>query len=129
MPKRKALRESAQSSFTNEALEGLAKDLKSGRLPLERTTISDDMVTGLRAIVTKDGKISFHASYHFGEGRPFMKIGELDKKSKDYISITDARELTKTIKGLADKGIDPQEGLLQRLVKELKRDGTSWKPK
>lgn len=115
--------------FTVEALEGLAKDLKSGRLPLERTQISDDMVTGLRAMVNKSGLISFHASYYVGGNRPFIKLGDLNRDSPDYISLEDAREITKTIKALGNKEIDVQAGLHRRLIRELKRDGTSWRPK
>jgi len=131
MAKRKPLRAGAESKFEPETLKALAKDLQSGRIPMERVTVSDDMVTGLRAMVTKDGGISFHASYHFGDARPFLKLGNfhVSPKDPDYISIQDARELTKTIKALADKGIDPQQGLHTRLIRELKRDGTSWRPK
>lgn len=98
---------------------------------MERIQISDDMVTGLRAIVTKGGRISFHASYHFGDSRPFITLGEYNvpKSHPDYISIEDARELTKTIKTLADKGIDPQDGLHRRLIRELREQGPKWRPK
>jgi hypothetical protein len=120
-----------KSAFTEESLKILARDLKNGRLPLERTIISDDRMIGLRAMVTKDGRVTFHASYHYGNKRPFMMIGELtdDRKNPDRITIEDAREITKTIKYLGDMGIDPQEGLQRRLVAELKRDGTKWRPK
>lgn len=131
LAKRKPLRLNEPSNFEIDTLEKLADDLKKGRIPLDRVTVSDDRVVGLRAIVTKDGRITFHASYHFGEGRPFLKLGEmtLPQKHPDHISFTDARELTKTIKALADKGIDPQDGLHRRLLRELKRDGVSWRPR
>jgi hypothetical protein len=37
--------------------------------------------------------------------------------------------LTKTIRALGDKGVDPQEGLHKRLLKEIAEKGTAWKPK
>jgi hypothetical protein len=43
-------------------------------------------------------------------------------------TIKEARELTKTIRALAEKGIDIQDGLLPRLLRELKAWGTRWRP-
>lgn len=128
MAKRKALRDIEQSVFTEANLAAMAKDLKSRRLPLDRTVLSDDLVTGLRAVIRKDGGVTYHASYTYGDARPFMKLGVMDPKDPEHISLEDARELTKTIKALADKGIDPQDGLHRRLVAELLRDGVNWKP-
>ena len=116
------------SPFTAKNLKDIARDLASGKLKLPRVQISDDMVTGLRAMVNKSGLISFHAAYTIGGSRPLLKIGEMDKKSPEYISIEDARHLTKTIQALADKGIDVQEGLHRRLVRELRDQGTNWRP-
>jgi hypothetical protein len=107
----------------------VAKDLKSGRLPLARQQISDDMVVGLRAVVNRSGLISFHVSYYVGDKRPFMVIGDLNEDSDKHLSITEAREIAKTIKALGDKGVDVQDGLHKRLVRELKRDGLQWRPK
>jgi hypothetical protein len=130
LARRSALRVHEPSKFTIETLQALAKDLSTGRLPLERTTVSDDRVIGLRAMVMKNGNITFHASYHFGDKRPFMLLGQpIDKKADDYVSLEDARELTKTIKYLAEEiGVDPQDGLQKRLIRELKTEGTSWRP-
>lgn len=119
---------STSTKFTKETLEAFARDLKSGRIPLERQQISDDMVVGLRAVIHKSGLIAFHASYYVGENRPFMKLGDLNEDSRDHISIEDARELTKTIKALGDKGIDVQDGLHRRLIDELMEEGTNWRP-
>jgi hypothetical protein len=114
--------------FTPERLEAFARDLKSQRVPLVRQQISDDVVTGLRAVVHKTGRIALHVSYYVGEKRPFMILGTLDDpKDPDYISIEDAREVAKTIKALGDKGIDVQDGLHRRLVKELKEKGSAWR--
>ncbi|MGJ5032426.1 integrase arm-type DNA-binding domain-containing protein [Bradyrhizobium sp. HKCCYLS2038] len=128
MAKRKTLQSLEESVFTESNLAAMAKDLKSRRFALDRTTISDDLVTGLRAIITKDGNVTYHASYHLGDQRPFLKLGVMDPKAADHISLDDARELTKTIKALAAKGIDPQDGLHRRLIKELKERGTRWRP-
>lgn len=117
------------TKFTPERLEAFARDLKSQRVPLERQQVSDDRVVGLRAMCHKSGLITFSASYYVGDKRGHMKIGDFNKDSPDYISIEDARELTKTIKALGEKGIDPQDSLMRRLVRELKEKGTSWRPK
>jgi hypothetical protein len=37
--------------------------------------------------------------------------------------------LTKTIRQLGDKGVDPQEGMQARLLREIREKGTAWKPK
>lgn len=121
-------RESPSTKFTAERLEAFARDLKSQRVPLERQQLSDDLVVGLRAMIHKTGRIAFHASYYVGDKRPFMFLGTFgDKTDPDYISIEDAREITKTIKALGEKGIDVQQGLHRRLIRELKRDGVNWK--
>lgn len=131
MAKRMPIKAHQESKFDAKTLKGLVKDLQNGRYAtIGRFTISDDRVTGLRAMVTKDGRISLHASYHIGDERPMFKLGDLNvpPDHKDYLSIEDARELTKTIKALGDMGIDPQEGLHRRLIKELQRDGKNWRP-
>lgn len=123
---------SESTKFTKETLEAFAKDMASGRIPLERQQISDDRVVGLRAVIYKSGLVVFHVSYYAGKGepdtkRPFIRIGTLNKDEPDHLTVEEARELARTIKALSDKGIDPQRGLHERLVKELKRDGVNWK--
>jgi hypothetical protein len=115
--------------FSEKMLLSVAANLKSGRLPLKRTQLSDDMVTGLRAVVYETGEISYHASYHFDDQRPFLRIGSANRDSPDYISLSDAREITNTVKALAAKGVNVQDGLLPRLIRELLRDGLGWRPK
>lgn len=115
------------TKFTVERLEAFARDLKSGRTPLERQQVSDDIVTGLRAVVHKSGAIAFHVSYYVGDTRPFMKLGDLDKDSPNHISLEDAREIAKVVIALGDKGIDVQDGLHRRLIRELKEKGTAWR--
>ena len=122
-------RTSGPTRFTRENMESVAKDLKSGRLPLSRTQMSDDMVTGLRAQIYKSGLIGFHVCYTVGEKRPFINIGSLNEDQPDHITISEARNLAKTIKALGDKGIDVQDGLHKRLFRELAEKGTAWRPK
>jgi hypothetical protein len=123
----KASKAAPSTKFTAERLEPFSKDLQSQRVPLERQQISDDMVVGLRAMVHKSGLIAFHVSYYVGDKRPFMRIGTFNKGDPDFISIEDAREVAKTIKALGEKGIDVQDGLQRRLVRELKEKGTNWR--
>jgi hypothetical protein len=116
------------TKFTAERLKAFSKDLQTQRVPLERQQISDDMVVGLRAMIHKSGLIAFHVSYYVGDKRPFMRIGTFDDPNDpDYISIEDAREVAKTIKALGEKGIDVQDGLQRRLVRELKEKGVGWR--
>jgi hypothetical protein len=86
-------------------------------------TVSDDVVPGLRAIVRKSGEISLHVSYTIGESRPYLLLGHMPD-----ITIAEARELARTVLALAEKGIDPAEGLHARLIRELRAKGTRWRP-
>lgn len=117
------------SKFDEDTLLAIGKDLASGKLPLERVRVSDDVVTGLRAVVNRSQLVTLHCSYEVGDVRPFILLGSLNSDADNHITIKEARELTKTIKALAAKGIDVQEGLHKRLMRELKRDGAAWKPK
>lgn len=128
MVKRSVLRAGEPSKFDARTFQAMVKDLQSGRLPLDRVTVSDDMVTGLRAVIYKSGLISFAISYHFDNERPFLKLGVFDEKDEEHITIAQARELAKTVKSLADKGIDPQRGLHRRLIKQLLEKGVNWRP-
>jgi hypothetical protein len=120
---------STASHFTEEFFHQVAKDMQSGKWPAKRVQHSDDMVTGLRAQVFPTGLISYHVSYYCGEERPFIMIGYgHDKKDPLYLSVQEARQVAKTIIALADKGINVQDGLLPRLIRELKRDGEKWRP-
>lgn len=115
------------TKFTQERLDSFAKDLKTQRVPLERQQISDDMVVGLRAMIHRTGLIAYHVSYYVGDKRPFMKIGEGNKDSPDFLTVEQAREIAKTVKALGDKGIDVQDGLHRRLIRELQEKGTNWR--
>jgi hypothetical protein len=127
--RRKALGSPRESKITEKSLLAIAEDLKSQKVPMARLTVSDDLVTGLRAMISNTGEVSYHASYSLRGERPFLFIGSANKKSPDYISLSDARELTKTIKALADKGVDVKDGLMPRLRRELLKDGEFWRPK
>lgn len=118
-----------KSKFDATTLMEIAKDLQSGKLPLERVRVSDDMVVGLRAVVNRTGLVTLHISYEIGDERPFMLLGSLNKDADNHITIEEARELAKTVKALAAKGINVQDGLHKRLIRELSEKGTSWRPK
>src|SRR5262249_29067097 len=53
------------------AFEALAADLKSGRVPLDRLTVSEDVQPGLSAIIRRTGAISLHVGYSVGASRPW----------------------------------------------------------
>lgn len=127
--RRKKIGVSAEKSkFDATTLLEIAKDLQSGKLPLERVRVSDDMVVGMRAVVNKTGLCTLHVAYEVGNERPFFKLGDVNKDSPDYISIEDARELAKTIKALGTRGINVADASNRRLIRELKRDGARWSP-
>jgi hypothetical protein len=116
--------------FTEAFFKQAAEDMKSGRWPGKRVQHADDMVTGLRAQVFPTGLISYHVQFYCGEDRPFMLIGYgHDKKDPMYLTVEEARNVARTIIALGAKGINPQEGLLPRLIKELKKEGDRWRPK
>lgn len=112
-----------KSEFTAEKLQSMSDAVKSGRMKVDKLMISDDMVTGLRALIRSTGSVSFHCQYDFEGSRPMIKVGDLGETT-----IEEARELTRTIHALAAKGIDVQSGLHERLLRELKAQGTRWRP-
>lgn len=122
---------STASHFTEEFFHQVAKDMNTGRWPQKRVPFADDMVTGLRAQVFPSGIISYHVSFYVGDpadkNRPFMLIGYANKEDPLYMTVQEARNMAKTIVALGRKGINPQDGLLPRLIHELKRDGENWK--
>lgn len=124
-----------ETRFDKATMMKILKDLQTGRLPLPRVQISDDMVTGLRAMINRGGtkqnpggSIALHAAYAVGGSRPLVKLGELQDGAEEPITIDEARELTKVIQALGDEGIDVQEGLHRRLMSEIRRDGINWRP-
>lgn len=128
--RRKKLSVPAEKSKITEAmLFATAKELESGKIPLERMRYTDDLVVGLRVVVNRTTTITFHVSYEVGDERQYLILGSLNKDREDYMTLDEARELAKTVKALAAKGIDPQDGLHRRLMRELREKGTSWRPK
>lgn len=127
MVRRPTLDSVSESKVTEKSLFNIASDMVSGRSLVGRTTVSDDLVVGLRIMILKSGTISYHASYTLKGERPFLYIGSANRDQPDYLSLAEARETVKTIKALADKGVDVQDGLLPRLIRELKRDGVKWR--
>lgn len=112
------------SKFSVATFKNILDDLQSGRMPLDKVTLVDDVQVGLRAIMRKAGTIAFHVHYEFKDSRPLLKIGE-----HPDMSIDEARALAKTIVQLGKQGIDVQEGLHNRLMRELKKEGTNWRPR
>jgi hypothetical protein len=115
--------EASKTVFTAEMLIGMSDALKSGRMKVDKVTFTDDVEPGLRAIVRSKGAITLHAHYDFDGSRPMIKVGEIPGTT-----VNEARALTKTIRALAAKGIDVQSGLHERLLRELKAQGTKWRP-
>jgi hypothetical protein len=110
------------SKFRTETFEALAKDLKSGKIPLPKVMLTDPVQPGLRVLIRQSGTITFIAHYTVGDRRPMLTIGEHPE-----MTIEEARPLVRTINALADKGVDVQEGLHTRLLKELRAKGEKWK--
>jgi len=111
------------SGFSVETFDRFAADLTSGRTPLKQLTISDNVVSGLRALIRDTGAVSFHVAYKVGGSRPYLMIG-----THPQMTVATARKLATTIQSLAAKGIDVQEGLHDRLIRELLEHGDKWRP-
>lgn len=134
--RKRTLRPNEPSQITEKVLVRIAEDLKAGKPPLPKLAVVDDMVPGLRFIIYKNGEIAIHASYVVGERRPFLKLGVLkaspDRRQEGLppqeLSLAEARQLVRDIKSIGLRGIDIQEGLVTRLLAELKRDGAAWRP-
>lgn len=117
------------SMFNEQHIKMLANDLVTGRTKLPKMTVSDNIVRGLRAIIRATGLVSYHVFYTVGEDdQAYLKIGVMDPKNPEHLTIQEARDLARTIKALGKKGIDPQSGLHSRLIKELREMGVNWKP-
>lgn len=114
------------SKFSADLINALIKDLQEKRLPLGKITITDEETPGLRAIIRDSGTVTLSLQYAVtGQKlRPTISLGEFPE-----MSIQKARNYSKTILELGKQGIDIQQGLLPRLLKELERDGVKWRPK
>lgn len=118
-----------KSKITEALLFRTVEELQSGRMPLERQRWSDDVAVGLRITVNFSGLITFAASYDIDNERHHMIIGSLNKERDDYITLEKARQRTKIIKGLAERGVNPQDGLHRRLLREIDEEGLKWEPR
>lgn len=121
-----------ESSISEETLFKTAEEVRAGKWGrgpayTQRARGSDDVVSGLRWDILNTGRISLRAQYTVGTKRRLMDIGELNKDSEERISLDNARELTRVIQALGDKGIDVAKGGRQRLIRELLEQGTSWR--
>lgn len=112
-----------EALITDALLEKSKRDIK--KLGLARLRMSDPLQPGLRVQVYFEGQVSFIVEYKLPgiQSRPHLTIGHWPQ-----MSITEARKLAVVIRDLGNKGIDVQEGLHDRLLQELKRDGTNWRP-
>lgn len=107
--------------FSDKVFLQLAADLKSGRVPVPRQTLTKD---GLQVIIRDTGTISYLVIYNSGNTRTTLTLGSHDEGMR----LAEARYLADTIRALSDKGIDVQAGLHKRLIRELKEQGTKWRP-
>lgn len=116
-------RKVAPVEFNVKSLLSITEALSSGRMKVDRLTVSDNVVPGLRAICRATGGISYHVGYSVNGSRPYLKVG-----AHPETTIAEARELAKTVIALARLGIDPQDGLHERLIRELREHGAKWRP-
>lgn len=99
---------------------------------MERLRIRDDMVVGLHVTINNTGLITFHISYEVGTDpvrRHHLLLGSLNKEREDCITIEKARDRAKIVKALAAEGLNVQDGLYKRLMREIDEKGTAWRPK
>lgn len=112
--------------FNVITLQKIADDMAKGKLKIlhNKLDVADEVQPGLKANVYKTGYWSYLVEYKVQgrDGRPHLTIGK-----HPYMSISEARELAKTIRYLGTKGVDVQDGLIDRLIAELKRDGIQWR--
>lgn len=108
--------------ITDALLEKSKRDIK--KLGVARLRMSDPLQPGLRIQIYLEGQVSFIVEYKLPgiKTRPHLTIGHWPQ-----MSIKEARELAVLIRDLGNKGIDVQEGLHDRLIQELKRDGLKWR--
>src|ERR1700722_19565780 len=90
----------------------------------EPKRIADKVSHGLRIIVRKGAGATFHVQYTVTgrNRRPSIMLGTFPE-----MSIEEARSLTRPIVELGRRGIDVQDGLEKRLVRELKEQGVNWR--
>lgn len=113
--------------FNVVTLQKIADDMAAGKygatIPNGRIVVADEMQPGLKANVFKE-YWSYLVEYKVKgrDGRPHLTIGK-----HPVMAISEARELARVIRYLGSKGVDVQDGLIDRLIAELKRDGVQWR--
>lgn len=112
-----------KDTFTVANLEAIAEDLKSRRLQIPRTTVTDPMTVGLRALISKTGIITFYVQYDVLGDRPYRAIG-----MHPEITIAEARFLARTLRELGVLGIDPLANLERDRIAEVLKQGKKWRP-
>lgn len=75
------------------------------------------------ALMRDTGEISYHALYTVGDKRSSLRLGE-----HPDMDLSKAMKLARDISALGRMGIDPQEGLHQKLIKEIDAQGAKWRP-
>lgn len=129
---RRGRRTSRETKFGVELISKFIDDLKSGRLPLPKVTIADEEQPGLHCMIRPTGNASFHVQYYNKEGkRPYFLIGRHAPGEADHMTIERARHLAKTIRALADKGIDIDDALINaraQLLIDVEERGEKWRP-
>jgi hypothetical protein len=114
--------ETAAKLFTDKNFQRYANDLQNGNLTLPKVTLTHE---NLQVIIRNTGTISYHALYWTQDGvRTSLTLGH----HSEGMRLPQARQLTETIRKLADRGIDVQDGLHKRLIRELTEQGEKWKP-
>lgn len=91
------------------------------QLPLR---IADASCCGLRIIIRAGGSVTFHVQYTVRgrNRRPMIMLGEYPT-----MAIDEARALTRTIVELGKIGINVEDGLHKRLIRELQEQNTAWR--
>jgi hypothetical protein len=126
LQKEVAALEKQQVTWSPESFKTLRADVIAGRHPSKRPQITDSLVPGLRARFEASGDIGFYVHYSLVSGdkdRFQQLIGYYPE-----MSIEEARRIANVAKHLADHGINIQDGLLPRLIRELQEYGTTWRP-
>lgn len=125
---KKAAPPSRAPKFNVITLQKIVDDMAKGKygekIPNNRLVVSDEVQPGLKANVFKSGYWAYIIEYKVRgkDGRPHITIGE-----HPVMPIKEARELARVIRYLGEQGLDIQDGLRDRLVAELKRDGIQWR--
>lgn len=129
---RSGRRTTREAKFGVKLIEHIIDDLKSGRLPLPKVTITDEEQPGLHCMIRPSGNASFHVQYYNKEGkRPYFLIGRHAPGEADHLTIDRARHLAKVIRALADKGIDVDDGLNNaraQVLLDVESLGEKWRP-